>query len=229
MPFLHRIWKERETLLNPKQLTQAGLFLCGIAGIVLTVCIILPESAEKVTRSFYFREYYTQIPLFLSMIVAPGISFGTSYYLISKCETIAKGLFPDPEHNSVQIERAIYRVALTAVAVLILAEALPHFLHAFGISIVEQYRFQEMLYVEHSFSVLNAPFLISFLFKVLIGTYLLFGAPHLVEWQMDRSNTTARKAKKYQFGISHLIIATVLVALALGLLANGLNFASISG
>ncbi|MEL7498325.1 MAG: hypothetical protein AAFN77_12000 [Planctomycetota bacterium] len=159
----------------------------------------------------------------MSMLVTPIISIGVSTYLIVKCDDISNQLFPDNTEDPRDIERAIYRVALSAVAVLIFAETLPHFIHAFGMTIVEQYEFGEVITNEHTFSVFNAPYLISFVFKLLIGFYLLLGAPHIVEWQMER--TEPRKhLGPFQFRLTHLIIAMTVVSLILGLLAIGINF-----
>ena len=211
------------TLSDPAKWTRVGLFLCGVGGLVLTVCVVLPESAERVVRSFFHKSYYTQLPVILSMLVAPIISVGVSGWIIVNSPKVATRLFPDENVTPHQVERAIYRVALTAVAVLIFAETIPNFIHAFGMTIIEHYEFGELIDIVHTFSVLNAPYLIAFVFKLLVGSYLLYGAPYLVEWQMSGSEPVV-ESTRFRFGISHLLAAMTLVALILGLMANGLNF-----
>jgi len=211
-------------LSNPVQLARVGLFLCGVGGIVLTTCSVLPESAERIVRSFFNSYYYTQLPVVISMLVSPVVSYGVSGYLIAKCDRIASGMFPSGSATSHDVERAIYRVVLTAVAILIFAETMPHFIHAFGMTIIEQYEIGELIQNEGTFSRYNAPYLISFVFKLIIAFYLLIGAPYLVEWQMDRSQHKEHVAKPFQFRLVHLLVLMALTALALGLLANGLSF-----
>ena len=84
-------------------------------------------------------------------------SVGVSAYLIAKSDSISSKLFPSEHVNDDEIERAIYRVALSAVAILIFAETLPHFIHAFGMTIVDNYVFGEVIENFHTFSVFNAP------------------------------------------------------------------------
>ncbi len=161
------------------------------------------------------------------MLVTPVVSVAVSWYLVANSTSIANGLFPDDQASPQQIERAMYRVGLTAVAVLIFAETLPHFVHAFGMTIIEQYEFGEIITTGHTFSLFNAPYLISFVFKLLIASYLLIGAPHLVNWQMSRSHSKDDPKRKFQFGITHLLVLMILFALVLGLLANGLAFTAL--
>ena len=205
-------------------MTRIGLFLCGIVGIVLTCCVVLPQSAERIVRSFFHDNYYTQLPVVISMLVTPIVSTAVSAYLLVNCDKTAKEIFKQDVSVGNENERAMYRVALSAVAVLVFAETLPNFLHAFGMTVVEEYEFGEILSNDHTFSMLNAPYAISFVFKLLIGFYLLFGAPHLVQWQLDRTGSKESKRERFQFGLTHLLVLMVVSAVILGLLANGINF-----
>ena len=78
--------------------------------------------------------------------------------------------------------------------------------------------------VSYCQSLPNESFAACFTIGITMGCYLLFGAPHLVQWQMARTGKTQKSTDKFQFGVSHLLVIMAIVALFLGLLANGLNF-----
>ena len=210
--------------MYPEKLTRIGIFLCGITGFILTTCVILPESAERIVISFFSEEYFTQLPVILSMLVSPTISLAVSWYLVANSNRISQRLFPECDPTPDQIERAMYRVTLTAVAVLVITGTLSRFIHAFGLTVIEQYELDNAFALEQTFSYWNAPYLIAFAFKLVVGAYLICGAPHLVNWQMQQSNG---ETTKQPIGIIHFLIVMITAAIILGIALGGLNFHSV--
>ena len=158
------------------------------------------------------------------MLVAPILSTGASLFLIVRSEAIASSLFDGHEEPASENERAMYRVALSAVAILILSETLPGFLRALGMTIVERYESGQTLGYVDPTTLIHIPYFFAFTFKLLIGLYLLFGAPHIVDWQMCRTRGNSFPYERIQFRISHLLIAMTLVAVILTIMANFLHF-----
>ena len=221
-------------LMTPLRLARGGIFLCGVFGIMLTVAQLLPQSAERVFQGLSDSYIAGQISIVLSALAVPTVSILLGLYLIRNADRMARKLFPDLNATSLQIEKAMYRVALLAVSLIIFAETLPNYMGAFGFSIVERHAFSDSIpYVNNTFSRYNVPFLISYLMKIVIACYFFAGAPHIVNWQIQRGRefdldrnkpeeTDPEKAK-FQFTIGHLVVTMFFIALAIGLAMNGIR------
>lgn len=198
--------------MNAVDLTRIGIFLCGLMGITLTACIVVPGSTERIALAFNADQYYTQLPVIVSLLVAPTISICVSLYLVLKSNSIAHRLFLDTKSTPNQIELAMYRVALTAVAILIFTDTLPNLLNAIGIVIIDQHVLAPDYRLELSFTLYRVPYFVAFAIQISIASYLLFGAPHLVNWQIARSREWENSGS-WRFHISHLLILLTMAAI----------------
>lgn len=204
-------------MVNAKQWTRSGLFFCGLLGLLITACVTLPGNSDRIAYAMGSEYLFTQTPAVLSLLVTPVLSIFVSWYLISKSNAIANRLLPDEEPTPGQVEVAMYRVALTAVAVLVFSDAIPQFLRVTGLVLINNYEQGAGFHLEQSFSIYNLPDLIAFFVQIGVATYLLFGAPQLVKWQMSRSKATS--LKPFQFGTTHLIVVTVVGAIIAWIIA----------
>ena len=169
-------------------LTRAGLIASGVLGIVLTAFAMLPSFGEYVTHAAMNYQRGILAPLIASAL-APAITLGICWYLITGSDSIAQRLFPDESPDSTQTERAIYRVVFTSMGILMLVSTFPSFIHAIGNTFVENA--ESNLWPDdfyNQFTFYNLPYIVAFIVQFALAIYLIIGAPRLIRWQTSRNS-----------------------------------------
>ncbi|MEM7457609.1 MAG: hypothetical protein AAF456_24985 [Planctomycetota bacterium] len=170
-------------------LIRFGFISAGILALYISIADFIPNIVG-LSMLALLEPVPDQISFLVSVAIAPCILLFLAYKLIRNSDQLARKLVPEGSNDVSTIEAAIYRVILTACGVVVLSWALPQIGQVLSNIIVTQQEdyppeFRGMLTES------NWGGIVYFCIQSAIGAYLIWGAPHLVKWQVDRAHGEA--------------------------------------
>ena len=177
---------DRDSLAQP--LIRFGFVFAGILAFYISIANFLPNlTAMSMVTMLESRA--ESLSFMLSATIAPILLLTISFVMIRFSARFANKLLPSESVESQTLEAAIYRVAFTVSGVLVLSWALPRIAQILSnIAAMKFDAVPENMHADLTES--NWISLIYFCIQCGIAVYLIWGAPHLVKWQVNRSSNS---------------------------------------
>ena len=172
----------RETHALP--LIRFGFVFAGILAFYLSIANFLPNLAAMAMVTM-LDSTSESISFLFSATIAPITLLILAFVMIRFSDRFARRLLPDDTVEIPIFESAIYRVAFTTCGVLVLSWALPRIGQILSnIAVMKSKTLPNEMHTEFTES--NWISLIYFCLQSAIAVYLIWGAPNLVKWQVQR-------------------------------------------
>ena len=175
---------DRDSFAQP--LIRFGFVFAGILAFYISIANFLPNltAMSMVTMLDSTAE---SLSFLLSATIAPVLLLILALVMIRFSDRFAHKLLPTESVGFPTFESAIYRVAFTVCGVLVLSWALPRIAQILSnIAVMKSDTLPNDMHAELTQS--NWISLIYFCLQSAIAVYLIWGAPHLVKWQVNRSS-----------------------------------------
>lgn len=126
---------------------------------------------------------------------APVSLFIVGFILVRRSHVITVRVFEMDECQTMRWEPAAYKLVATFSGLLILGWSLPR-LGEFVYFVIKDQYIDPLEVSELVFPVL--PMFIWFGLQIVFAIYLLFGAPHIVRWQLDRGSSPKNETSELE-------------------------------
>ncbi len=174
---------DRESLALP--VIRFGFVFSGILALYISIANFLPN-LTAMSMITLLESTSESLSFLLSATIAPALLLILAFVMIRFSDRFARQILPTESVEIPVFESAIYRVAFTACGVLVLSWAIPRIGQILSnVVAMNSNAFPDDMNAGMTES--NWPSLIYFCIQSTIAGYLIWGAPHLVKWQVARS------------------------------------------
>jgi len=169
---------------NASVWVRNGLILLGVYSMIEGIVLFdtIGQTVSDINSDSIDREQ--KIFMLLSDLVIPFILFFLGFYLIRQSHVITAWNFSEEEVEVKSWEPAAYKLGMTLAAIFLLSWTFPEFgylVYIIACNISNGSIYGSLPYICTA---------IWFLVLTAFAVYLLYGAPHIVRWQLRRGKSS---------------------------------------